>query len=100
VNPGHFIIHADQGNIIVKKNKKGMPFLDLAGVDAEVALSFMQTVRGNMEGFTKQEVEEARVAREVQAMVVHPTDRNFLEMVHAHMIPNCLVTKLAVKMLT
>jgi hypothetical protein len=32
-----------------------------------------------MEGFTKHEVKEARKAREAQAMLGHPTDRNFLD---------------------
>ncbi len=41
---GHFVIHTDQGNIVVKKNKKGMPYIDLNGVDGEVALDFVQTV--------------------------------------------------------
>ncbi len=100
MNLSHFIIHTDQGIIVLKKNKKGMPFLDLAGVDVEVGLSFVQTVRGNMEGLTKQEVEKAWAMRKAQAMVGHYPDRDFLEMVRAHMIPNCPVTKLAVKMLT
>ena len=42
-----------------------------------------------MEGFTRREVEEARRAREVQAMVGHPTDRDFLGMVRANYILNC-----------
>jgi hypothetical protein len=97
MNPSHFIIHTDQGDIVVKKNKKGMPFLNLAGVDAEIVLSFVQTVRGTMEQFTKQEVEDAWAACEEQAMVGHPTDCNFLDMVCAHMIPNCPMTNRAVK---
>ena len=64
MNAGHFVIHTDHGNIKVHKNEKGMPFIDIDGVDGEVALDFVQTVRGNMEGFTQREVEEARAARE------------------------------------
>jgi hypothetical protein len=63
----------------------------------EAALSFVQTVQGNMEGFTKREVEEARKAHEAQAMLGHPTDRNFLGMVRGGMISNCPVTANAVK---
>jgi hypothetical protein len=31
-NGGRFIIHTNQGNIIVKNNSKGMPYLDTSGM--------------------------------------------------------------------
>jgi hypothetical protein len=93
-HPGHFVIHTNMGKVV---NKKGMPNIDLNGVDTEVALCFVQTIRGNMEGYTKREVEDARVACEMQGMVGHPLDRDFLGMVHANMIPNFPVIKSAVK---
>jgi hypothetical protein len=46
MNAGHFVIHTNHGNIKVHKNEKGMPFIDIDGVDSEVALDFVQTVRG------------------------------------------------------
>jgi len=92
MNAGHFVIHTDQGNIKVQKNSKGMPYIDLDSVEGEVALDFVQTVRGNMEGFTRREVEEAREAREAQGMMGHPTDRDFLGMVRGNMVANCPVT--------
>jgi hypothetical protein len=91
-NGGCFVIHTDQGNIIVKNNSKGMPYLDVRDVEAEVALSFIQTVRGNMEGYMQREVEDARATRKAQAMLGHPTDRDFLGMVRSGMILNCPVT--------
>jgi len=39
---------------------------------------------------------EAREAREAQAMVGHPTDRDFLGMVRANMILNCPIKDTAV----
>ncbi len=63
----------------------------------EAALSFVQMVRGNMEGFTKREDEEAQKACESQAMLGHPTGRDFLVMVRGGMISNCPVTANAVK---
>ena len=74
-----------------------MPYIDLKGVEGEVALDFIQTIRGNYEGFTSREVEEARAAREAQGMMGHPTDRDFLGMVRANMITNCPVTVSASK---
>jgi hypothetical protein len=42
-----------------------------------------------MEGYTQWEVEETCTAQEAQAMLGHPTDRDFLGMVHSGMITNC-----------
>ncbi len=53
-----------------------------------------------MEGFPKCEAEEAQKAREAQAMLGHPTDRDFLGTVRGGMISNCPVTVNAVKTLT
>ena len=93
---GKFILRTDQGNIVIKNNGKGMPYLDLRELEAEAAPSFIQIVRCNMEGYTRREVEEARQARDVQAMVGHPTDREFLRMVRLGMIVDCPVIPTAV----
>jgi hypothetical protein len=44
MHPSHFIIHTNAGKIVVKKNKKGMPYINLDGVDAGAALCFVQTI--------------------------------------------------------
>jgi hypothetical protein len=62
-----------------------------------VVLSLVQTVRGNMEGFTRREVEEARKACKAQGMLGHPTDCDFLGMVRGGMITNCPMTPTAVQ---
>jgi hypothetical protein len=117
-NERRFVIHTDQGNIIIKNNNKGMPYLDIRDVEAAVVLSFIQTtigavkaamvaltnavsfiqmVHGNMEGYMHRKVEDARAAREAQAMLGHPTNRDFLGMVRSGMISNCPVTPNAVQ---
>jgi hypothetical protein len=82
MNPGQFVIHVDAGDVVVRNNQKGMPYLNLKEVKAEVALCLIQdaiqTIHGKMEGFTKQEVEEAKAACKVQGMLGHPTNREFL----------------------
>jgi hypothetical protein len=63
---GAFVCRTKDSNVVLKNNGKGMPYLDLREFKAKAvlsfapkaALSFVQTVRGNMEGFTKGEVEE------------------------------------------
>ena len=82
MNAGHYVIHTDHRQFKVQKNSKSMPFIDLDSVEGEVALDLVQTVRGNMDGFTRREVEEAWAAREAQGMMGHPTDRDFLGIVH------------------
>jgi hypothetical protein len=94
---GKFVWHTDQGDIVIKNNSKGMPYLDIQELEAKVALSFVQTVQGNMEGYMRHEVKEARAAREAQAMLGHPTDQEFLGVVRSGMILNCPVTPTAVK---
>jgi hypothetical protein len=88
---GHIVIHTDHGNIKIQKNAKGMSFIDLDSVEGEVALEFVLTVRGNMDGFTRREISKAHEAREAQGMMGHQIDRDFLGMVRANMIANCPV---------
>ncbi len=78
-------------------------YLDLSKLEAKVLLSFVQramlfiqTIRGNMEGYTQREVEEACAAREAQAMLGHSSDRDFLGMVRSGMVTNCPVSPDAV----
>ncbi len=104
LNGGAFVCRTKGGNVVLKNNGKGMPYLDLREFEAKAvlsfapkaALSFVQTVQGNMEGFTRCEVKEAQEACEAQAMLGHPTDRDFLGMVRGSMISNCPVTANAV----
>ncbi len=89
---------------MLRNNNKGMPYLDLREFKAKAVLSFapkaaqsfVQMVRGNMEGFTRRKVKEARKARKAQAILRHPTNCNFLGMVHGGMISKFPMTVNAV----
>jgi hypothetical protein len=94
---GQFVWHIDQGDILIKNNSKRMPYLDIQELETKAALLFIQTLQSNMEGYTRHEVKEPRAAREAQAMLVHPTDQEFLGMVCSGMIFNCPVTPTAVQ---
>ena len=63
---------------MVQNNTCGMPYLDIRELEGEVALCLLQgtieTVQANMEGFTKQEIEDAKKAQEAQGMLGHPAD--------------------------
>jgi hypothetical protein len=69
-----------------------MPYLDLSDLDTaitlgindahniiqgmdDMAIAFVQMVRGNMEGFMECKVKNARAACKAQAMLGHPTNR-------------------------
>jgi hypothetical protein len=103
-NGGAFVCRTKGSNIVLKNNGKSMPYLNLREVRAKAVLSFapkaalffVQTVQGNMEGFTRHKVEEAQEACKAQAMLGHPTDRDFLGMVHGGIISNCPMTANAV----
>ncbi len=56
------------------------------GTKKEVTL--VQTVHGNYEGFTKREVIKAREAREAQAMLGNPSEKDFQGLVSGNLIPN------------
>ena len=80
---------------------RGMLYINLKELEGEVALCLIQdmikTVRNNMEGFTEREVKETKAAGEAQGMLGHPTDREFLGMVHSNVIANCNITENNVK---
>jgi hypothetical protein len=94
---GKFIWHTDQGDIFIKNNSKGRPYLDIQELVANVVLLFIQTVQGNMEGYKRRKVKEAPTVQEAQAMLGHPTDQEFLGMVRSSMILNCPVTQTAMQ---
>ncbi len=77
MNPGHFVIHTREGDIVCHNNTRGMPHLNLQEVEAEVALCLIKdmidTVCNNFDGYTKQEVIESKEAREGG----NPRTRNF-----------------------
>ena len=64
-----------------------MPYIDMR--DHEDAVLMVQTVRKNFEGYIKREVKAAFLARKAQAMVGHPADKKFKQMVSAKSIKNC-----------
>jgi hypothetical protein len=66
-----------------------MPYLDLQELETKVALSFIQTVWGNMEGYTRHKVKEAHTMQGAQAVLGHPLDQVFLGIIRSCMFSNC-----------
>ncbi len=55
-------------------------------------VTFVQTVRANYEGYTKREVLKVKEARQAQAMLGNPSEKDFKGMVSNNLIANCPVT--------
>ena len=65
------------------------PYLDLSEKDH---VGFAQTVRQRYEGFTREQVKRAILARRAQAMIATPSEKRFKEMVSNRELANCHVT--------
>jgi hypothetical protein len=55
-------------------------------------MSFIQTVRGNYEGYTKREVTQAKEARRAQAMVGNPSEKDYKGIISNNLIANCPIS--------
>ena len=62
---------------------EGFPYLDMRDLKSDgVAMAQMvETVRGNVEGFTKRELAKANLARKAQAVLASPSETEFMKMV-------------------
>ncbi len=107
---GYYVIHTPWGEVKFHKDKQGLPYINLDESDEEAAallvqimeqqdkekkdstkegVTLVQTVHGNYEGFTKQEVIKVQEAREAQAMLGNPSKKDFKGLVSSNLIPNC-----------
>ncbi len=95
---GYYIVHMPKGEVRFYKDEQGLPYLDLeesseggtlllmqhqggtCEEDSE-AVSLVQTVRGDYEGYTKREVLKAKEARHAQAMMGNPSKAEYKGMV-------------------
>jgi hypothetical protein len=111
---GYYVVHTPQGEVKFDKNKQSLPYINLDESDEEAAVlliqmmeqqdkenkdgtkkevTLVQTVHGNYEGFTKQEVIKAQEAREAQAMLGNPSKKDLLGLVSGNLIPNCPIAR-------
>ena len=97
------------------KDEQGLPYIDLDGSAQEAAWMLVQvgieqhaatthlgsteehrmlieTVRGNFEGFTKNEILRAKQARRAQTMMGNPSEKDYKGVVSNHLISNCPVS--------
>ncbi len=100
---GYYVVHTPKGEVRFYKDEQGLPYLDLeesnkAGTlllmqhgggtrDEDKDVSMVQTIRGNYEGYTKQEVLKAKEARRAQAMMGNHSEADYKGMVSHNLIP-------------
>ncbi len=110
----YYVVHTPRGEVKFHKEKQGLPYINLDKLDEEAAalliqmmeqqdkenkdgtkkeVTLVQTVRGNYKGFTKQEVIKVREAREAQAMLGNPSEKDFQGLVSGNLIPNCPIVR-------
>ena len=65
---------------------EGMPYIDMR--EHQEGVTMLETVRKNFEGYKKKQVENAILARKMQAMVAHPPDEKFKDMVSHKSLSN------------
>ena len=78
-----WVVTTPQGKKIKFKRDKGMcnhmPYIDVH--EDKEGLSMLQTVKKNFEGFTKKQVKKVILAHGTQAMITHPSDDQFEQVV-------------------
>jgi hypothetical protein len=110
---GFYVVHTPRCEVHFHKDEQGLPYIDLAKScheatrmlmqlaemtdsndeeTVEVGSSFVQTVRGNYEGYTKREVLRAKEARRAQALLGNPSEKDYRGMVSSNMIENCPIS--------
>eukprot|EP00804_Cyclotella_cryptica_P006222 CCRYP_015296-RA/>CCRYP_015296-RA protein AED:0.33 eAED:0.35 QI:23/0/0/1/0/0/3/0/304 len=75
---GAFVCHTKDGAVVFKRcTTTGFPFVDLSKERNIAAAVLIQTVRQNFEGYTREEVERAIMARKMQSRSGHPSEATF-----------------------
>ena len=72
---GAFICHTENGEVAFERcPATGFPYMDLSQDKTGAAAMLVQTIRQNFEGYTRQEVERAILARKMQSRGGHPSE--------------------------
>jgi hypothetical protein len=110
-----FKVHTKDGVVEFKPSERGLHYVDVS-VEGDVVQHMLvtadiseeecdkeaervtkecmmvTTVRGNLEGYTRHEIEKAKEARRLQGMIGNPTEKELEGMVREKLIANCPVT--------
>ncbi len=85
-----FVVHRpNQSNMEFRMHESGLHYYDPR---TNNKFAFVNTVSENMEGFTKRQIKEARVARMLYGNLCYPSTFDFKWIIRSHQIKNCPVT--------
>ena len=76
---------------------KSIPYIDLRTNKAGVVM--IETVRNNFGSYAKKEIEKAKLSRNLQSMIGHPSNGHYAQIVSRNDLENCPVNADDVKML-
>ncbi len=85
-------MHTNEGIVEFKPSAQGLHYYDVSDPESNIKLILVNTVRGNFEGYTCQEVERVREAQCIQGMIANPTEREFDGIVCEQLLTNRPVT--------
>ena len=84
-------VHTTQGVVEFMPHESRLHYLDLKE-NEEAGIALVTTTRENFEGYTKKQVKGTINGRQFQAVLGHPSKKDYESMVHANLIANCSVT--------
>ena len=80
------MVHTDKGPVCFHKDEQGLPYIDLDASVYDAATILVQTVRRNYEGFTKNDIKDAKAACQLQGIIGSPSEKDYGGMVRINMI--------------
>ena len=84
-----FVVHKPNGKkLLFRKHRKGLHFHHTK----ERHLTLVTTVQETSEGYSQQQIRKAKVAREFQAKVGHPSTADLKTIVQVPLITNCPIS--------
>ncbi len=106
----YYKVHTPKGRVQFHKDEQGLPFIDLESSRGAAIMLLLQeqeaeetvetidrtlrvqTVQENFKGYTKREILQAKEARQAQAMIGSPSEKDYKGMVGSNIIKNCPIT--------
>ena len=82
-----FIVHRRNNKLKFLRSPKGLYFYDTRKPTS--GLQMVQTVKDNENAFTKRQVQQARLARQLYTLLGRPSHDNFLKFVRNNYLKNC-----------
>lgn len=82
-----FIVHGENNKLKFIRSQKGLYFYDTR--KPKNALQMVQTVKENEDAFTKRQVQQARLARQIYTLLGRPSQDDFVKFVRSNSLKNC-----------